>query len=98
MSLTEILKSNPELAGKLTISNTIADLMEFAKYCIELERQEKPEPKPEEYLTPQQAIEMLRISNVTLWHYDKKKITNPVRVGGKRLYRASDLEKLLSVR
>jgi len=95
MSITEILKTNPELAGTLTISTNPSDLKEFADYCIEKGRQEKPEPKPEEYLTPPELAEKLNISLVTLWHYDKKGITRPVRIGNTKRYRLSDLEKFL---
>lgn len=98
MSITEILKTNPELAGSLTISTNPADLKEFADYCYERGRQERPEPKPEVYFTPQECADKLHISSVTLWHYDKKGITIPVRVGGKRLYRSSDIENLLQKR
>jgi DNA-binding transcriptional MerR regulator len=30
-----------------------------------------------------------------LWHWDRKGITNPVRIGNAKRYRSSDLDKLL---
>lgn len=97
MSITEILKSNPELAPNLIISAKATDLQEFAKICIEAGRQEKPEPtKEEEYLTPQQFADALQVSLVTLWSWDKKEITRPLRIGNAKRYRRSDLEKILS--
>lgn len=97
MSITEILKSNPEIAGSLTIQVKASDLQEFAKTCIEAGKQDKPEPKnPEEYLTPAQFAEALQISLVTLWSWDKKGITIPLRIGNAKRYRRSDLEKILS--
>ena len=96
MSLTEILKNNPELATNLNITARAADLQEFAKMCIEAGKQDKPEKKdPEEYLTPAEYAEALKISLVTLWSWDKKHITRPLRIGNKKLYRRSDLEKIL---
>jgi len=96
MSIIEILKTSPELAGTLTISTNAKDLQELAEYCIEKGRKEKPEPKdPEEYLTPAKYAEVLKISLVTLWSWDKKGITIPLRIGNKKLYRRSDLEKIL---
>ena len=96
MSITEILKSSPELAGTLTISTNANDLKELVDYCIEKGRREKPEPKDsEEYLTPAEYAEVLKISLVTLWSWDKKHITRPLRIGNKKLYRRSDLEKIL---
>jgi hypothetical protein len=86
MSITEILKTNPELAGNL----------EFAELCINKGKQEKPESKdPEEYLTPAQFAEALQVSLVTLWSWDKKGITRPLRIGNAKRYRRSDLEKIL---
>lgn len=96
MSITEILKTNPELATNLNITARAEDLQEFAKMCIEAGKQEKPEPKDlEEYLTPAQFSEVLQISLVTLWSWDKKGITIPLRIGNAKRYRRSDLEKIL---
>ena len=59
----------------------------------------RPEDKETEtYLTPQEVAEKLRVSLVTLWKYDRKGITKPVRIGGKRLYRSSDVEGILNKR
>jgi hypothetical protein len=96
MNISEILKTNPELAENLNVTATASDLQEFAKMCIEAGKQEKPESRdPEEYLTPAQYAEVLKISLVTLWSWDKKGITRPLRIGTKKLYRRSDLEKIL---
>ena len=58
-------------------------------------KQEKPEPEPEEYLTPKEFADTLHISLVSLWSWDKKGLTKPLRIGNKKLYRMSDLEKIL---
>ena len=97
MNISEILTNNPELAGNLTINVSASDLQEFAELCINKGKQEKPEPKdPEEYLTPAQFAEALQVSLVTLWSWDKKGITIPLRIGNAKRYRRSDLEKILS--
>jgi Helix-turn-helix domain len=96
MSITEILKSNPEIEGNLIINVSASDLKDFAELCINRGKQEKPEPKdPEEYLTPNQFAEALQVSLVTLWSWDKKGITRPLRIGNAKRYRRSDLEKIL---
>lgn len=96
MSITEILKTNPELVGNLIINVKASDLQEFAELCINRGKQEKPEQKdPEEYLTPAQFAEALQVSLVTLWSWDKKGITRPLRIGNAKRYRRSDLEKIL---
>ena len=97
MNITEILKTNPELAGNLTINLNASDLLDFAELCITRAKQEKPEPSDkEEYLTPAQFAEALQVSLVTLWSWDKKGITRPLRIGNAKRYRRSDLEKILS--
>jgi len=96
MSITEFLKDNPELAANLNVTARASDLQEFAKMCIEAGKQEKIETKdPEEYLTPAQFAEALQVSLVTIWNWDKKGITRPLRIGNAKRYRRSDLEKLL---
>jgi len=51
--------------------------------------------KEEEYLTPTEMAQFLKISMVTLWHWDKKGITRPLRIGNLKRYRKSDLEKII---
>jgi len=96
MNITEILKNNPEIADNLTIQVNASALKEFAETCIEAGRKEKPEPSsPEEYLTPAQFSEALQVSLVTLWSWDKKGLTRPLKIGNAKRYRRSDLEKIL---
>lgn len=96
MNISEILKSNPELAENLTINVNASDLKDIVKLCIEEGKHEKPEPiNREEYLTPAQLAEALQVSLVTLWSWDKKGITRPLRIGNAKRYRRSDLEKIL---
>jgi Helix-turn-helix domain len=97
MNITEILKNNPELAENLTIKVNANDLRNLVELCISRGKQEKPEPtSPEEYMTPAQLAEALKVSLVTLWNWDKKGITRPLRIGNAKRYRRSDLEKILN--
>ena len=97
MNIFDILKNNPELSENLTIKVNATDLKEFAELCINKGKLEKPEPtNPEEYLTPAQFAEALQVSLVTLWSWDKKNITRPLRIGNAKRYRRSDLEKILN--
>lgn len=93
-----VLKDNPELAKsvRFEISGfdfiTVAD--EFARRAVEVEKSKKI-PAMEEYLTPAELAEILHVSLVTIWSWDKKGITVPYRIGNKKLYKRSDLEKIL---
>lgn len=55
----------------------------------------KPETRLEEkYLTPDQVCDLLSISRVTLWSWDKKGVTNPLRIGNLKRYRLSDIDAM----
>lgn len=78
----------PEALG--TLIKEVADLkLMLAK------QPEQTIQKQEEYLTPAEMAQFLKISMVTLWHWDKKGITRPLRVGNLKRYRKSDLEKII---
>jgi hypothetical protein len=95
MSITELLKSNPELAGNIVINTNVSDLQEFANFCIEKGKETRQAPEPEKYLTAQEFADKLNVSLVTLWSWDRKGITNPVRIGATKRYKLSDLKKML---
>lgn len=57
----------------------------------------KPDPSPdvpERLLTTDQFCDAVGISRVTLWNWDKKGITHPLRIGNLKRYRLSDLDAL----
>lgn len=97
MSTLDLLMQNPDLAASIKLEVTGADLLAFGE-AIHKRAADEPrsEPKEEEYLTPAQIADILHVSLVTLWSWDKKGITQPVRIGNKKLYRRSDLEKILT--
>jgi len=93
-----VLKENPELAKSVRLEMTGADLLAFGESIHKnaITESEKNIPKETEvYLTPTEMSEILKVSLVTLWSWDKKNITRPLRIGNKKLYRRSDLEKIL---
>jgi len=91
------LKENPELAKSVRLEMTGADLLAFGEaiHKSAIEAAEKSQKENEEYLTPAEFAEVLKISLVTLWSYDRKNLTRPLRIGNKKLYRRSDLEKIV---
>jgi hypothetical protein len=92
-----VLKENPELAKSVRLEISGADLLKFGEtlHKSALEAGEKSPKENEEYLTPAEFAQVLKISLVTLWSWDRKNITKPLRIGNKKLYRRSDLEKIL---
>lgn len=93
-----VLKENPEIAKSIKLEINGADLLAFGKYihnnAIALGKKQPIEI--EEYLTPKQFADAIQVSLVTLWSWDKKGITKPLRIGNAKRYRRSDLEKILS--
>ena len=93
MNILELLKENPDLAGRLEIRVTASDLKEFAETVIN----GRPEPIPqkeERYLTAAEFSKILGISLVTLWNWDKRGITKPLKFGNQKRYRLSDIEEI----
>lgn len=91
-----ILTSNPKLAKIVKLELTPADLLAFGESIHRKAIQDCiPKEEVETYLTPQQFADKVHVSLVTLWSWDKKGITRPLRIGNKKLYRRSDLEKIL---
>lgn len=55
------------------------------------------EKEEEVYLTPDEVASKYRVSKVTLWRNAKKGAwPKPVKIGGKALYRKSEIERVLN--
>lgn len=78
----------PEALGQL-----ISEVSDLKKMVAN--KHTEPARTEEEYLTPSEMCQALKISTVTLWNWDKKGITRPLRVGNLKRYRKSDLELIM---
>lgn len=75
-----------------------ADLREVVKNMAN-DIAEQFQPKREEkYLTTKQAAKLLSVDMSTLYRWDNENYLKSVRLGSKRRYRLSDIEKLMEVR
>lgn len=94
MMIKELLASNENANISVTVS--VADLKEFAMFLIdEVQTAKAVEQKPEEYLTPQEVAEKLKVSTNTLWRWNNTKYLCHVKVGRKPFYRKSDVMKIM---
>lgn len=86
---TENITLNIKGNDLATFANQLANqvLSEFAK------KQPAP-PNGETFLTTDEVCKKLSISRVTLWEWDKKGITKPVRFGNLKRYKLTELEKM----
>ena len=94
MDLNELIT-----AENITLQIKSNDLANFAKLfanqlLAEQAPKTPPQPSGETYLTTDEVCKKLSISRVTLWDWDKKGITHPVRFGNLKRYRLSELEKM----
>lgn len=99
MEALNSLFDNPDLAGKISFNIGANDLISFAR---EFAFQLKPEPIPttpeEKYFTADETANLLKVSRVTLWQWNKKGILKPRKVGSVLRYTESDVKKALSGR
>lgn len=95
LSLMELAEQSPNI----TISIKLSDLIEANKALIketreEIEQQIRDEQQ-EEYLTIDQVSVLLQVEKTTLWRWNRDKYLIRYEIGGKRLYRKSEVHKLL---
>ena len=78
-----------------------SDLLEFASLLIEKSKKELEDAVtskvPDTYLTRLQTCEALHVDQATLWRWNRNGYLCQIEVGGKKFYRNSDVQKLLSV-
>lgn len=101
LDLIELIKQCPST----TISIGAAELGMFARQLIadarrefERERAAIEAGKAEVYLEPEDVKQMLKVSDSTLYRFNKSKILCYGWVGGQKRYRRSDVEKLVNFR
>lgn len=97
-SILTILRDNPEAAKNLRLEINAFDLMAFLTM---VERKitsdnERLMPQKDEMMTSKQVASEFQVSLVTLWNYDKRGITHPVKIGSQKRYRRSDIEAIFN--
>ena len=94
-SINNLIKSR----ANVTLSVSPYDLKKFGEYIINSIPKE-PDNKNKDsnciLLTADKVCEMLSITRITLYNWDKKGITNPVRLGNLKRYKLSDIEELIN--
>lgn len=95
MSLQEFIDSGANVS--ITVSGS--DLLQFANHLIRTTKEELENTlltkQKETYITPDEAKVQLHVDRSTLWRWAKTGYLIPVEVGGKRLYKQSDIDIIL---
>ena len=96
MNLEELLQTNANIS--LTVS--LEDLRTFSNELIQRTKSELEADivaqKAETYFTRLGTADFLKVDQATLWRWAKRGYLVPIEVGGKRMYRKSDLMRILN--
>lgn len=96
MSIQEIIKSGANVS--ITVGTN--DLLQFANHLIRSTKEELEKSilakNKETYITPDEASAQLRVDRSTLWRWAKTGYLIPAEVGGKRLYKQSEIDAILN--
>lgn len=96
MKIDEIISSK----GQVSVTMTTEDLQALAaSVAAETRKQFDAELKranDEEYLTREETAQRLSTSLTSLWRWAKSGYLVPVHLGGKRLYKLSDVQRRLN--
>ena len=95
INLINLVKECPGLQVTITLGDLLeANTMLIADTKKELEQLITDE-KSETYPSREKVMEMLDVSQSTLWRWQKAGYLVPLNVGGKRRYRMSDVRRIL---
>ena len=94
MKLQDLLESDLNIS----ITITIKELKEFADYLLQQSKDdiERLILETKEYLTPNETAKLLHVNRSTLYQWNKNGYLRVIEVGGKRLYRQSDIDAILN--
>lgn len=95
MNIQELIQTTPNVS--ITIDAN--DLMGCLRLVIKEAKEEWDAAiaakKTEAYVSPAEVSQLLHVDKSTLWRWGKTGYLIPVEVGGKRLYKMSDIDKIL---
>ena len=95
MNVVDILRSD----SNITLAISANDSRKWHKEVIEHTKKELEESvvdlKTETYLTAKQVCAKLNVVESTLWRWANRRYLVPLKVGGDRRYRLSDVESIL---
>jgi len=93
--LITIAKQCPDLVVSIKLGDLVeANTLLIAETKRELE-QMITDQNAETYPSREKVMEMLDVSQATMWRWQKSGYLVPINVGGKRRYRMSDVKRIL---
>ena len=93
--LITIAKQCPDLVVSIKLGDLVeANNLLIAEVKQQLE-QTITDANAETYPSREKVMEMLDVSQATMWRWQKSGYLVPINVGGKRRYRMSDVKRIL---
>lgn len=94
-NLVQVAKQCPDLVVSIKLGELVeANNLLIAEAKRELE-QSITDANAETYPSREKVMEILDVSQATLWRWQKSGYLVPINVGGKRRYRMSDVKRIL---
>lgn len=94
-NLIELAKQCPDLVVSIKLHELVeANNLLIVEVKQQLE-QTIADEKAETYPSREKVMEILDVSQATMWRWAKSGLLVPVNVGGKRRYRMSDVRRIL---
>jgi len=85
----------PDMSVTIKLKDLMAANRELIAEARAQLEDELDKSRRESYPTRKEVMEMLRVSEATLWRWQKTGYLVPLNVGGKRRYRMSDVQQIL---
>ena len=95
LDIEKLITENPNVIFQVTG----ADLKAFAEQLLigakAIAMQEAEDAANNKLLSVEEAAELLSVSKMTLYRWDKNDVLKRVEIGGQRRYRKSDIDRLI---
>ena len=95
LDIEKLITENPNVVFQVTG----ADLKAFADQLLigakAIAMQEAEDAANNKLLSVEEAAELLSVSKMTLYRWDKNDVLKRVEIGGQRRYRKSDIDRLI---
>ena len=81
------------------VTTLLNEVSQLKKVLATLSKQQNPTTNNEtEFITPKEASELLKVSPVTLWRYEKQGKLNVYGIGGRRLLKRDEVLNSLTLK
>ncbi len=92
--IQKLIQSGVNLKVEISTEDLRDFGQEIADKSIEGLKEHLKNESDSQFMTGKKVCELLDISRVTLWQWDKKGITKPIRMGNLKRYKSSDIDAI----